>query len=186
MNALELLHTRVSENRLVEPAPDAAQREALFRAALRVPDHGWLRPWRFVCVEGEARHRLGDLLAAALLKKDSTASSAALERARSLPLRAPLLVVVVARLHSPRQPEVEQLLSAGCAAHALVLAAHALELGAIWRTGELSYDPHVMQGLGLDAQERIVGFVYLGTIEGERRSPPVLDVADFVSDWTGA
>jgi len=185
MNALELLHTRVSENRLMEPAPDAAQREALLRAALRVPDHGWLRPWRFICIEGAARERLGDLLAAALLKKDSAANSAALERARSLPLRAPLLMVVVARLHSPRQPELEQLLSAGCAAHALVLAAHALGFGAIWRTGEPSYDPHVMHGLGLDAQERIVGFVYVGTVEGERRSPPMLNLADFVSDWTG-
>jgi len=185
MNALELLHNRVSEVQLSEPAPNGAQRAAMFRAALRVPDHGWLRPWRFLCIEEKARQRLGEVFAAALRKKDAAASSVALERAHALPLRAPLIVVVVARLHSPRKPEIEQLLSAGCAAHALVLAAHAQGFGAIWRTGEMAFDPHVMQGLGLDDKERIVGFIYLGSVVGERRSPPPMNVADFVRDWTG-
>jgi len=186
MDALTALHGRVSENRLSEPAPTLAQREALFQAALRVPDHGWLRPWRFLCIEGDARERLGDLFVKALLQKDPEASSAVLERAHNAPLRAPLLIVVVARLHSPRMPEVELLLSAGCAAHAIVLAAHAQGIGAIWRTGELAYETAVMQGLGLDEHERIVGFIYLGTVMGERRNPPLLDTSDFVSDWTGA
>jgi len=185
MQALTALHGRVSENRLTEPAPTALQREALFAAALHVPDHGWLRPWRFLCIEGAARERLGDLFAQALSQKDASASPQALQRARSLPLRAPLLVVVIARLHSPRMPEIEQLLSAGCAAHAIVLAAHVQGIGAIWRTGEMAYEPSVMQGLGLDKQEKIVGFIYLGTVDGERRKPPVLNTADFVVDWQG-
>jgi len=186
MEALIALHGRVSENRLAEPPPTLAQREALFQAALRVPDHGWLRPWRFLCIEGAARERLGDLFAKALQQKNTDASREALERAHTLPLRAPLLIVVIARLHSPRMPDVEQLLSAGCAAHAIVLAAHAQGIGAIWRTGEMAYETAVMQGLGLDEHERIVGFIYLGTVTGQRRSPPLLDTADFVSDWTGA
>jgi len=66
-----------------------------------------------------------------------------------------------------------------------VLAAHAQGLGAIWRTGDMAFDAHVMQALGLDDKERIVGFVYLGTVVGERRSPPQMNVADFVRDWTG-
>jgi len=185
MEALTALHGRVSENRLTEPAPTQAQREALFQAALRAPDHGWLRPWRFLCIEGQARERLGDLFAKTLSQKAPSASPQALERARSLPLRAPLLVVVIARLHSPRMPEIEQLLSAGCAAHAIVLVAHAQGIGAIWRTGEMAYEHSVMQGLGLDEQEKIVGFIYLGTVNGERRSPPVLNTADFVDDWQG-
>jgi len=183
MQALTALHGRVSENRLVEPAPTPSQREALFQAALHVPDHGWLRPWRFLCIEGKSRERLGDLFASALLQKDPDVSSAALERARSAPLRAPLLVVVIARLHSPRIPQIEQLLSAGCTAHAIVLAAHVQGLGAIWRTGEMAYERSVAQGLGLDESEQIVGFIYLGTVQGERRTAPLLNTADFVSDW---
>ena len=79
----------------------------------------------------------------------------------------------------------EQLLAAGCAAHGMLLAAHAQGLGAMWRTGELCYDAHVMAGLGLADNERIVGFLYLGSVEGGRRTPQVLAPADFVGSWQG-
>lgn len=186
MQALDLLLNRVSVGRLLDPAPDAVQRDLLFRAALRAPDHGQLRPWRFLCVEGEARVRLGELFAKALLAGNPDAKPEALDKARNMPLRAPLLVVVIATLHAhPKVPEQEQLLAAGCAAHGIVLAAHAQGLGAIWRTGELAYAAPVMAGLGLAGNERIVGFLYLGSVVGERRTPLALAPADFVSDWAG-
>lgn len=186
MQALDLLLNRVSVGRLLEPAPDAAQRELLFRAALRAPDHGQLRPWRFLTVEGAARAQLGELFASALQAGNPEVRREALDKARAMPLRAPLLVVVIARLSPhPKVPEQEQLLSAGCAAQGLLLAAHAQGLGAMWRTGELCYSAQVMAGLGLAAHERIVGFLYLGSVEGERRTPQGLNPADFVSGWPG-
>ena len=185
MEALDALLNRVSLARLQEPAPDAAQRELLFRTALRAPDHGYLRPWRFLTVEGTARDKLGELFVSALLSKDPEASEQAIAKARAMPLRAPLLVVVIATLQPGHKvPEVEQLLSAGCAAHGILLAAHAQGLGAIWRTGEMSYDRQVAVGLGLGEQERIVGFLYLGHVAGERRNPQELEPADFVKAWT--
>jgi len=185
MQALDLLLNRVSVGRLLEPAPDAAQRELMFRAALRAPDHGQLRPWRFLTVEGEARARLGELFAQALLASNPAAKPEALDKARAMPLRAPLLVVAIARLgEHPKVPQEEQVLSAGCAAHGLLLAAQALGFGAIWRTGELTHNPKVRDGLGLSASEKIVGFLYLGSFEGERRTPPALQPADFVSAWS--
>ncbi|WP_044870335.1 nitroreductase family protein [Pseudomonas sp. LFM046] len=184
MEALDALLNRVSLGRLQEPAPDAAQRELLFRAALRAPDHGYLRPWRFLTIEGEARGKLGELFVSAVLAKNPEAPEAAITKARAMPLRAPLMVVVIATLQAGHKvPEVEQLLSAGCAAHGILLAAHAQGLGAMWRTGELAYDRTVAEGLGLDAHERIVGFLYLGTVEGERRAAPELAPADFVQTW---
>lgn len=184
MQALDLLLNRVSVARLHAPAPDAAQRELLFRAALRAPDHGQLRPWRFLCVEGEGRAQLGELFAAALLAGNPQAKPEALSKARGMPQRAPLLVVAIAHLHDHfKVPAEEQLLAAACAAHGIVLAAHAQGLGAIWRTGDLAYNAHVMAGLGLADNERIVGFIYLGQVEGERRQPLPLATADFVSDW---
>ena len=109
-----------------------------------------------------------------------------LGKARAMPLRAPLLVAVIA---SPKPhfkvPESEQILSAGCAAHAIVIAAHALGLGAIWRSGDLSHDPVVKAGLGVAEREQIIGFIYLGRVEGERRTPPELDPAQFVAVWQG-
>jgi nitroreductase len=184
MEALDALLNRVSLGRLLEPAPDAAQRELLFRAALRAPDHGYLRPWRFLTIEGEARAKLGELFVSALLAKDPQAPEAAITKARAMPLRAPLMVVVIVTLQAGHKvPEVEQLLSAGCAAHGILLAAHAQGLGAMWRTGEMAYDRNVAAGLGLGEQERIVGFLYLGSVEGERRAAPELAPADFVKAW---
>lgn len=185
MDALESLLTRVSVGRLVEPVPSADQLDVLFRAALRAPDHAQLRPWRFLTVAGEARARLGELFAKALAENPD-APQAALDKARSAPLRAPLLVVAIASPKGhPKVPLGEQLLSAGCAAHGLLQAAHALGLGAIWRTGELAYHPSVMRGLGLSEGEQIVGFLYLGTPEGARRQALALDPAEFVSAWNG-
>ncbi|GLZ85987.1 nitroreductase [Metapseudomonas resinovorans] len=184
MEALDALLNRVSLARLQAPAPDAAQREVLFRAALRAPDHGYLRPWRFLTIEGEGREKLGELFVSAVLAKDAQAPEAATTKARNMPSRAPLMVVVIATLQAGHKvPEVEQLLSAGCAAHGIVLAAHALGLGAIWRTGEMAYDRTVAAGLGLAENERVVGFLYLGSVEGDRRAAPELAPADFVQSW---
>ncbi|WP_110969553.1 nitroreductase family protein [Pseudomonas huaxiensis] len=183
MEALDVLLNRVSVPRLTDPAPNAAQREGLFQAALRAPDHGQLRPWRFLTVEGEARARLGELFAEVVaLKGDAT--EAALDKARAMPLRAPLLVLVIARTQEHfKVPVSEQVLAAGCAGHGILLAAHAQGIGAVWRTGEMAYSAHVAKGLGLEAGEELIGFLYLGTPMGEPRTAPVLKTEDFVSAW---
>jgi len=183
MEALDALLNRVSVPRLPEPAPNAAHREGLFQAALRAPDHGQLRPWRFLTIEGEGRAKLGELFAEALANKGD-ASQAALDKARAMPLRAPLLIVVIARLQDHfKVPKSEQRLAAGCAAHGILIAAHAQGIGAVWRTGEMAFDAHVHQGLGLEPTEELIGYLYLGTPLNEPRTAPVLDTADFVRAW---
>ena len=186
MEALDLLLTRVSVPRLIEPAPDAAHREILFSAALRAPDHGQLRPFRFLTVEGDARERMGALLAEALQQRGGEIEEKALDKARNGPLRAPLVVVVIAKLQDHyKVPKSEQLITAGCAAHGVLLAAYALGIGAVWRTGELSYSPYVAKGLGLQADEEVIAFLYLGTPQNPPRVAGKVDVVDFVSEWQG-
>lgn len=186
MEALDLLLNRVSVTRLADPAPTAEQLDLLLRAAVRAPDHGQLRPWRFLTVEGGARERLGELFAEALRLRQPDAAKEALAKARKMPLRAPMLLIVIASVQPhPKVPASEQVLAAGCAAHGLLLAAHAQGLGAVWRTGEFSYDPHVLQGLGLGEGEQLLGFIYLGTPEGKPRTPPELDPGQFVNAWNG-
>ncbi|MEZ5502206.1 MAG: nitroreductase family protein [Halioglobus sp.] len=181
---LHFLQQRNSAPKLTEPAPSAAQRQAIFRAALRAPDHAWLRPWRFITVEGGRRDHLGELLERCLLLRNPGADEAARLKARNAPLRAPLLVVVVARLSEhPKVPPAEQRLSAACAAHAILLAAEACGFAGIWRTGDAAYDRAVMRGLGLTDNEEIVAFIYLGTRDGAAKNIPPLDTADFVSTW---
>lgn len=186
MEALDALLNRVSVPRLIDPAPDAAQREILFSAALRAPDHGQLRPFRFLTVEGKAREQMGELLVQALQQSDAEATPQALDKVRQGPMRAPLVVVVIAKLQDHlKVPKQEQRITAGCAAHAVLLAAFALGVGAVWRTGELSYSAQVAKGLGLEADEEVVAFVYLGTPQHPPRTAPKLDTADFVSEWQG-
>ena len=187
MDALDLLLNRVSVTRLTEPAPSAAQLDNLFRAALRAPDHGQLRPWRFLTIQGEARERLGTLMAESLQMRQPDASEEAVRKARKMPLRAPLLVVVIAHVvpHA-KIPASEQVLAVACAAHGVLLAAHAQGLGAVWRTGEPSYDPYLAKALGLADNEQMLGFIYMGSPEGSLRSPPELDPSKFVSEWSGA
>jgi len=158
--------------------------EKIIHAGLRAPDHALLRPWRILVVEGEARARLGELFARAKLALEPDQPTAALEKIKKKPFRAPLILVVVARLVShPKVPEIEQLLSAGAVAQNMMLAAHACGLGAMWRTGAMAYDQVVHQGLGLAENEKIVGFVYVGEIDGKLKGLPDMDLRDFVTRW---
>ncbi len=181
---LHFLQCRNSSPRLVEPAPSATEMEEIFRVALRAPDHAWLRPWRFITISGERRQDFGLVLERCLRQRNPQADEAALQKARNAPLRAPLVVVVVVRLtEHPKVPAIEQRLSSGCTAQAILLAAEACGYAGIWRTGDGAFDRAVMAALGLDANEEITGFVYLGTRDGGGKTLPLLDTADFVSNW---
>lgn len=181
---LRFLQNRNSAAKLTEPAPSAAQMQEIFRAALRAPDHAWLRPWRFISIAGDRRLAFGELLEQSLLLRKPDADAAARAKARNAPLRAPLLVVVAVKLSEhPKVPLIEQRLSAGCAAHAILLAAEASGYAGIWRTGDATFDRAVMVGLGLAADEEITGFIYIGSRDGTAKSLPQLDTAEFVSNW---
>jgi nitroreductase len=185
MDALTALHTRNSCGQLTEPAPSALQREHIFQAALRVPDHAQLRPWQFLIFENEARYLLGDIFAQASLQKNPTLSADQLERARHLPLRAPLLIAVIAKTSNhPKVPTIEQIISAGNAAYAMEIAAHALGFGAIWRTGELAYDDFVKTSLNINKESHIVGFLYIGTIVGSPKKISPLNPNDYFKNWS--
>jgi nitroreductase len=160
------------------------QMDAVYRAAIRVPDHAWLRPWRFISIAGERRHAFGELLEQGLVARNPQADEAARNKARCAPLRAPLVVVVVARLSDhPKVPAQEQRYSAACAAHAILLAVEATGFAGIWRTGDAALDRAVMSGLGLATNEEIVGFIYIGSREGTAKAVPQLSTAEFVSTW---
>jgi len=181
---LRFLQQRNSSSKLIAPAPSAAQLNNIIGAALRVPDHAWLRPWRFITIAGERRAALGELLEQCLLARTPDADDAARTKARNAPLRAPLTVVVVVKVSEhAKVPAVEQRLSAACAAHAILLAAEACGFAGMWRTGAAAYDRALMSGLGLDISEEIIGFLYIGSRDGAAKAIPPLDAADFVSAW---
>lgn len=186
MDALELLLGRESALRLEAPGPTPEKLDVMLGSAVRAPDHGRLRPWRFVIVPTERRGNLGEVMATALRGREPGASAEALQRERDKAMRAPLIVVVAAHIQKGHKiPEVEQLCSTAAAAQNIMLAARAQGYGAMWKTGAAAYDPGVKQALGLAADDEIVGFLYLGTQVGGG-SPAMRPAAqDHVSVWQG-
>jgi nitroreductase len=173
MQAIDALLKRRSAKALSDPAPDEGALELLLESAARAPDHGRLRPWRFIVIRGAARERLGELMAEQLRRKQPGASGESLQRERQKALRAPLIIVVAAVCNaSAKIPAVEQMLSAGAAAQNIMLAATALGFGAMWKTGDAAYDDTVKMALGLAALDAIVGFLYLGTPPADAVPPP--------------
>jgi nitroreductase len=182
---LQLLerHSTPAKN-LAEPAPDDAQLRQIFRLAMHAPDHGRLCPYRFITIRGEGRHALAEVFAAAVQKRDPNVTQAYLKKQKHKPLRSPLIVVVVACLSdNPKIPEIEQMLSAGAAAHGILLASKAMGFGSIWLTGDNAYDANVCEPLGLDLNEKIVGFIYLGTETSAIPHPPKPDLDEKITEW---
>ncbi|MFC3552034.1 nitroreductase [Lysobacter cavernae] len=185
--ALAALDARrsVPPKQLGEPGPDEATLLRLLRSAVRVPDHGKRVPFRFLSFRGDARHAFGERLAARSLQRDPNASEAVIEKDRSRFSHAPLVVAVIATLGPDKEiPESERFSTASCVCFALLQAAQALGYGAIWLTGWLAYDPEVGTWLDLDAHERVVGFVHIGTpkLDAPERERP--DPHALLREWT--
>jgi len=162
MQAHELLLNRQSDSHLSFPGPNAEQLSLIQHAALRVPDHANLAPWQFIVLEDERRAELGAIFADAAVQE--AMGERAIERAASLVDRAPMIIVCIMK-YKPHDkvPRVEQIASASCATFAMQQAAYAQGLAGIWRTGSYAQSDYVKSRLGLQRDDEIIGFLYLGT-----------------------
>ena len=186
MDAIELMLTRESALKLQAPGPSATELDRIFASAVRAPDHGRLRPWQFVVINEDQRGAFGDLMAESMRRRDPTAGPGELAREREKAFRSPTIIAVVAKLkRDTKIPDVEQIASAAAAAQTIILAAPALGYGAVWKTGAPAYDAFVKTSLGLDAEDQIIGFLYIGTRAGGSSPIPRPQAIDFVTTWRG-
>jgi nitroreductase len=186
MDALDLMLSRESALKLESPGPSAGELEWIFESAVRAPDHGRLRPWQFVVIGEAQRAAFGGLMADSLRRRDATVSDAELQRERDKAFRAPVIVVVAAKVRKGHKiPEIEQIASASAAAQTIMLAAPALGYGAVWKTGAPAYDPAVKTALALTEDDEIIGFLYIGTRAGGSSPIPRPVARDFVTTWAG-
>jgi nitroreductase len=183
MNAtLDLLRTRrsVPPVQLDGPGPDGPTLDAILTLAARVPDHGKLAPWRFIVIEGEARARVGETIAAAFAADNPGADAARLDLERRRLGHAPTVVAVVSRAGPHvKIPEWEQVLSAGAAAMNLVVAANAAGFATSWLTEWFAYDRRVLDALGLSPAERLAAFVHVGRareVPSDRPRPALSEI----------
>ncbi len=164
------------------PGPSRAEIEALIGVAARVPDHGKLGPWRFLVIEGAARERAGEKLAALVKQSNPNADEAQMKMERERLTRAPVVIAVISTAAPhPKIPEWEQVLSAGAASFQLVLAAHAMGYAGAWLTEWPAYDEQGRAALGLAPHERIAGLVYIGTAKADPQERVRPDVKTRIS-----
>src|SRR5437879_6185643 len=165
-DAIELLKIRrsVKPREMSPPGPSPAELETILTIGARVPDHGKLTPWRFIVFEGDARVRAGEVIAKVFARKNPSATADEIDVEKRRLTDAPLVIGVVSftRPH-PKVPAWEQELSAGASAMNIVTAATALGYGACWLTGWFAFDRDVLDRLGLKADEKLAGFIHIGT-----------------------
>lgn len=163
MEIFEAIHGRRSVGKV---KPDALPREIvekLLSAGVQAPNHYKVRPWRFVVLTGDGRKKLGDVMAASFADRNPGLPTEALDKPRATPLMAPVVIAVgVDKPSESKVIEMENISAASAACQNILLAAHALGLGAKWKTGEWARDAKVKEFLGFAADQYIVGFIYVG------------------------
>jgi nitroreductase len=181
-DVLHFLLNRRSAGTLAAPGPTHAQLDQMLHAAGAVPDHGRLRPYRFAIVEGEGRAAFGAALARTGVERQPDLAEAKQDKLRDKAFRSPTIAVVIA---SPKPGKIEvweQHATAACAGYAIVLAAEALGVGAVWKSVPFTRGKALTELLGLAEQEEMLGFIHLGTpTDAEaptaRSAPEVSEIA---------
>lgn len=179
MTAIEFLLNRQSSPLLTAPAPDNNAVEQILAAGMRVPDHAGLQPWHFTVITDSGLQKLSDLFV-----DSSDKASDNLEKIAKMPFRAPMIIVISSQVvPHEKVPAQEQLIAAGCSAHAMQMAATALGYGAMWRTGSLAYNSSVKKGLGVSKENEIIGFLYIGSHCKTLPKKPAKDFSNKVTYW---
>ncbi len=181
-----LLRSRrsASPKSMGEPGPTPAQLAEILNAAVRVPDHGKLTPWRFILFEGEAREKFGNAMRARWQELHPEHGEESLTFQGLMFLRAPMVVAVIstAKPH-PKIPEWEQAMSAAAVCQTMLIAAVALGIDSAWNTDWIAYDAGIAKVMGLGPHEKVAGFIYLGTSTAPLEDRPRPDPVSLLTRW---
>jgi nitroreductase len=175
MDTLEAIKTRHSIGKVKADSLPRDIIEKLLDAGSQAPNHYKVRPWRFVVLTGNGRAKLGDVMAASQRDRLPDLPPEGSDKTRALPLRAPVVIAVgVDKPAEAKVLELENISAVSAACQNILLAAHSLGLGAIWRTGDWARDPKVKEFLGFAENQHIAGFLYVGYPEmlGEHTPRP--------------
>lgn len=176
MDLWEAMRERRSIGVVKPEMPPREYIEKMLEAATWAPNHFLTQPWRFFVLTGDARTRLGEAMAAiAAARMDDPQDPEAqrkLERQRQNTLRAPVLIAVAASPSDQQRVVLQEEIEAvACAVQNMLLAAHGLGLGAIWRTGDVAYEPELKQFFGLGTNDQLLGIVYVGYPQVNKQPP---------------
>ena len=184
MDAMTNLLTRNSPRELTTPIPSKDEMCEIYEAALRAPDHAWLRPSRFIEVTGEGLNKLSEIFTEFASRELQDVTPLQMEKYQSAPFRAPMIIILTTKITKhPKVPKVEQMLSTATAAENILLALHAKNYAGIWRTGKFAFNKKIAEYLDLTSDHEVIGYLYVGTPTGTSKKIPELDVEKFVTCW---
>jgi nitroreductase len=172
METLEAMHTRQSIGQVKSDPVPRELIEKILSVAVQAPNHYKVRPWRFVVLTSAGREKLGEAMAQSTKAAKPEATEEELQKDREKPLRAPVVITVaVDKPVLTKVKEIENVCATAAAVQNMLLAAHALGLAAIWRTGPSATDPLVKQFFGWEADQHLIGFIYVGYPQSELTPP---------------
>ena len=184
MDAMTNLLTRNSPRELTTPIPSKDEMHEIYQAALRAPDHAWLRPSRFIEVTGEGLNKLSEIFTEFASRELKDVTPLQMEKYQSAPFRAPMIIILTTKITKhPKVPKVEQMLSTATAAENILLALHAKNYAGIWRTGKFAFNKKIAKYLNLTTDYEVIGYLYVGTPVGTNKKIPELDIESFVTRW---
>ena len=186
METMKALLSRRSISKLTHPHPSKDEMKDVYQAALRAPDHAWLRPWKFIEITGDSRKKLAQAFIDST-KKTEEIDEERINKIANLPLRSPMIIVVIAsvKYDKPNVPRLEQIQSTAAAAQNILLALHDKGYGAYWRTGKYSTErnKYISNELSLDNNDEVLGYLYIGTPDTDAPKIPELENENFVTYW---
>jgi len=184
MDAIDNILGRNSHKNLGLPCPSKEEMNLVYKAALRAPDHGWLRPSQFIEVTGKGLDKLSKIFVKYLKDTKEDINDLTLKKYKNAPYRAPMVLILVTNIKEhPKVPDIEQMFSTASATQNILLALNALNYGAIWRTGILSLNDQIGKYFNFNKNQKILGYLYVGTPIGEPKKIPNLDINQFVKKW---
>ena len=184
MEAIENILSRNSISKLGDPYPTSEEMALIYKAALRAPDHAWLRPSEFIEVTGSGLDRLSNIFEQYAIENIEDINEQKITKYKNAPYRAPMIIVLISNIKKhERVPDIEQILSTAAAAQNMLLVLHALNYGAIWRTGAFALNDKIGKYFNLNKNQKILGYLYIGTPTMEPKKIPDVDIEKFITKW---
>ncbi len=182
--ALKNILNRNSPRELAKPYPSKKEMEKIYQAALRAPDHAWQRPSRFIQVTGKGLEKLSSIFINYAKENIEGVSEAILQKYKEAPFRAPMIIILISEIKvHPKVPEIEQMFSTAAAAENILLALNALNYAGMWRTGVFALNEKISKYLELKNNQKVIGYLYVGTATGKQKKIPEMDTSEFVTEW---
>ena len=184
MNAIENILSRNSVSKLDAPHPTKEEMKQVYKAALRAPDHAWLRPSEFIEITGNGLNKLSNIFEKYAIENIEDVNDQKIFKYKNAPFRAPMVIVLVSSIKEHHKvPAIEQMLSTAAAAQNILLALHALDYSAIWRTGVFALNDKIGKYFSLNSNQKVLGYLYIGKSAIEPKKIPEVDIEKYITRW---